>query len=280
MCKEVAADWSSFLKEGERLDDLQRKGYQIIQDPSCFCFGIDAVLLSSYAQVGKNESVLDLGCGNGVIPLLLAGKSEGRITGLEIQEESADMAKRSVRLNGLSDRISIVAGDIREADRIFAPASFRVITSNPPYIADGGGIRSVSPQKDIARREICCTLEDVISAAAKLLEPGGRFYLVHRPFRLSDIMVLLRRYRLEPKNLKFVQPFVSEAPNLVLVTAVRGGKPHLTVERPLIVYKEPGVYTDELKEWYYDGKETCDERDALSLRNPDREPGRYVRKSD
>lgn len=239
------------LHPGERLDDLQRNGYKIIQNENKFCFGMDAVLLSGFANVKEGENVLDLGTGTGIIPILLAGKTKGRhFTGLEIQSCSADMAARSVKYNHLEDRISIVEGDIKEAGKVFEPASFDVITSNPPYMTGQHGMVNPDEEKAIARHEICCTLEDVISQTAKLLRVGGRFYLVHRPFRLAEIIHMLVEYRLEPKRMKLVYPFVDREPNMVLIESVRGGKSRITVEKPLIVYQKPGVYTDEIYDIY------------------------------
>lgn len=239
------------LRPGERLDDLHRNGYKIIQNENRFCFGMDAVLLSGFAIVKEGEIVLDMGTGTGIIPILLAGKTKGRhFTGLEIQSSSADMAVRSVQYNHLEDRISIIEGDIKEAGKLFEPASFDVITSNPPYMTGQHGLVNPDQEKAIARHEICCTLEDVISQTAKLLRVGGRFYLVHRPFRLAEIIHMLVEYRLEPKRMKLVYPFVDREPNMVLIEAVRGGKSRITVERPLIVYQEPGVYTNEIYDIY------------------------------
>ncbi|MEE0421773.1 MAG: tRNA1(Val) (adenine(37)-N6)-methyltransferase [Lachnospiraceae bacterium] len=239
------------LNPGERLDDLHRNGYKIIQNEKTFCFGMDAVLLSGYACVKEGERVLDLGTGTGIIPILLAGKTRGRhFTGLEIQHTSAEMALRSVAYNHLEDRIAIVEGDIREADKYFAPASFDVVTSNPPYMTGRHGLVNPDEAKAIARHEICCTLEELIAQAARLLRVGGRFYLVHRPFRLAEIISKLVEYKLEPKRMKLVYPFVDKEPNMVLIEALRGGKPRITVEKPLIVYREPGVYTDEIYDIY------------------------------
>ncbi|MDO5425841.1 MAG: tRNA1(Val) (adenine(37)-N6)-methyltransferase [Eubacteriales bacterium] len=239
------------LKEGERLDDLHRNGFQIIQNKEKFCFGMDAVLLSGFAKVREGETVLDLGTGTGIIPILLAGKTPGKhFTGLEIQPESADMAKRSVFLNHLEDRISIVEGDLREATQFFDAASFDVITSNPPYMTGKHGLVNPDMPKAIARHEICCTLEDLVSQTEKLLRPGGKFFLVHRPFRLVEILTALSAHHLEPKRMRLVYPFVDKEPNMVLIEAMRGGKPRITVEKPLIVYKEPGVYHDEIYEIY------------------------------
>ena len=239
------------LKDGERLDELHRNGYRIIQNARKFCFGMDAVLLSGFARVKAGERVLDLGTGMGIIPILLRGKTPGRnFTGLEIQEESADMARRSVAYNHLEDSISIVTGDIREAAALFRAASFDVVTSNPPYMTDSHGLVNPDLPKAIARHELLCSLEDVVRGAAGVLRPGGRFYLVHRPFRLAEIMTVLVRYRLEPKRMRLVYPFVEKEPNMVLLEAVQGGNSRITVEKPLIVYREPGVYTEEIYEIY------------------------------
>lgn len=239
------------LKENERIDDLQRNGYCIIQDPDRFCFGMDAVLLSGFATAKDGARVLDLGTGTGIIPILLAAKTKAaHLTGLEVQADSAGMAGRSVALNGLEEKINIVTGDIKGADKLFHAASFDVITCNPPYMIGAHGLKNPEDAKAIARHEILCTLEDVISQAAKLLVPGGRFFLVHRPFRLAEIIVTLTKYRLEPKRMRLVYPFADKEPNMVLLEAVRGGRPRMTVEKPLIVYSEPGVYMPEIYEVY------------------------------
>lgn len=239
------------LKPNERIDDLQRNNYRIIQDPEHFCFGMDAVLLSGFAKAKEGDHVIDLGTGTGIIPILMEAKTKAsNLVGLEIQPESADMAQRSVELNHLEKKIRIVTGDIREASSIFGAATFDVVTSNPPYMTEHHGITNEKSPKAIARHELLCTLEDVICQAAKLLRPGGSFYMVHRPFRLVDIMVLMREYHLEPKRMKLVYPYIDKDPNMVLIEGLRGGRPRMTVEKPLIVYKEPGVYTDEIYEIY------------------------------
>lgn len=239
------------LKEGERLDDLHRNGFRIIQNEKLFCFGMDAVLLSGFARVKEGERVLDLGTGTGIIPILLAAKTKGEaFVGLEISRRSADMAERSVVLNGIQERVSIVLGDIKKAGELFAPASFDVVTSNPPYMTQSHGLLNPDPDKAAARHEIFCTLEDVIAAAARTVRPGGRFYMVHRPFRLAEIIRLLSDYRLEPKRMRLVYPYADREPNMVLLEAVRGGRPRMTVEKPLIVYEAPGNYTDEIVELY------------------------------
>lgn len=239
------------LKEGERIDELDRNGYQIIQSRDKFCFGMDAVLLSGFAVVKEEEKVLDLGTGTGIIPILLEAKTKGRyFCGLEIQEESVDMAKRSVLLNHLQGKVDIVAGDIKVASQIFGGATFDVVTSNPPYMNDNHGLKNPELPKAIARHEVLCTLEDVIREGAKILKPGGRFYMVHRPHRLVEIINMFTKYRLEPKRIKMVHPYVDREANMVLVEAVRGGKSMIKVEKPIIVYSEPGVYTQEIYDIY------------------------------
>ena len=235
----------------ERIDDLMRDGLKLIQNTDIFCFGMDAVLLSTYAKAGKNDRVLDLGTGNGIIPVLMQSKNPGSTyTALEIQENSADLAIRNVELNNLSDRISVVKGDIKEASRLFGEASFNVVTSNPPYMNENHGIVNPDSAKAIARHELLCSLEDVVREAGKCLKSKGKMYMVHRPNRLVDIFDTMRRHHLEPKRMRLVYPYVNKAANMVLIEAVKGGNSQLIVEEPLIVYKEDGNYTDALLKMY------------------------------
>ncbi len=239
------------LKQNERLDCLQRNNYYIIQNPEKFCFGMDAVLLSGFAQAKQGDRVLDMGTGTGIIPMLMKAKTKAtEFVGLELQSESADMARRSVYYNKLEDEIRIVEGDIKEAAAIFGAASFDVVTCNPPYMISNHGIQNEQAPKTIARHEIHCNLEDVISQAAKLCKPGGHFYMVHRPFRLAEIISMMTSYKLEPKRMRLVYPYVDREPNMVLIEGVRGGKSRIQVEKPLIVYEKPGVYTSEILEVY------------------------------
>ena len=243
----------SMLRPGERLDDLQRNGYRIIQDPGRFCFGMDAVLLSGFAAEGikPGSRLLDMGTGTGIIPILLEARTKAsHLTGLEIQPESADMARRSVALNSLQDKISIIQGDIKEAGDLFAAASFDVVTCNPPYMIGQHGLTNPENPKAIARHEVLCIFDDVAAAAAKLLASGGSFFLVHRPFRLAEIMMTLMKYKLEPKRMQLVYPYIDKEPNMVLIEGVRGGKSRMTVEKPLIVYQKPGVYMPEIYDIY------------------------------
>ena len=238
------------LKENERLDDLQN-GYHIIQNTRDFCYGIDAVLLSDFARVKKGEQALDLGTGTGIIPILLKAKTQGEhFTGLEIQETSADMAQRSVCLNDLNEKVEIIRGDIKEATDFFGKASFDVVTTNPPYMTENHGLKNPEEPKAIARHEIKCTLEDVVRESAKVLKPGGRFYMVHRPRRLVDIIEIMRKYRIEPKRIRMVHPFSDREANMVLIEGRRGERPMMKVEPPIVVYKEQGVYSDEIHEIY------------------------------
>lgn len=240
------------LKEHERLDDLQN-GYYIIQNTEDFCYGIDAVLLSSFAKVKKGEKALDLGTGTGIIPILLKAKTMGEhFTGLEIQERSAQMARRSVAYNHLEDMVTIRTGDIKEAAAIFGKASFSVVTCNPPYMTGNHGFTNERESKTIARHEVLCTLEDVISQSAQLLKQKGRFYMVHRPFRLAEIMYLMVKYKIEPKRMRLVHPFADKEPNMVLIEGLAGGNSRITVEKPLIVYEKSGVYTKEIRKIYGD----------------------------
>ena len=239
------------LKQGERLDDLQIKGYRIIQSPGRFCFGMDAVLLSSFAKVKTGERALDLGTGTGILPILLEAKNKGEsYTGLEIQEESADMARRSVQYNHLEDKVRIVTGDIRGAAALFGAASFHVITVNPPYMIGDHGLKNENEAKYIARHEVLCTLEDVLRESGKLLGNKGRFYMVHRPFRLAEILSGMSRHRIEPKRMRLVHPYIDKEPNMVLLEGVKGAHPRMTVEPPLVVYNKDGTYTEELLELY------------------------------
>ncbi len=227
------------LHPGERIDDLQLNGLEIIQDPDRFCFGIDAVMLSDFARVKEDETVLDLGTGTGILPILLSAKTKGRhFTGLEIQPESADMARRSVEHNGLQERIDIIEGDIREAAEIFKPAFFDVIVTNPPYMLNQHGMKNQTDAKAIARHEILCTLDDILRESKKLLADGrGRFYMIHKPFRLTEILSKMSDYKIEPKRIQFIHPYVDKEPTMVLVEGMRGGRSRVTVEPPVIMYE-------------------------------------------
>ena len=244
--------WTTIeLNEGERVDDLERSGLKIIQNPKLFCFGIDAVLLSGFVKASPKDRILDLCSGNGIIPILLSAKTEAKqITGIEIQPESVELANRSAAANGIAQRVDFVCGDLKNAEEYFAKSAFDVVTCNPPYMIDSHGLKNPDSPKAIARHEIMCDFEDIAKTASKMLKPGGRFFLVHRPFRLVEIFETLSKYKLEPKRMKMVHPFADHEPNMVLIEAVLDAKRRLTVESPLVVYKEPGKYTPEIYDIY------------------------------
>ena len=240
------------LRAGERLDDLQRDGLRIIQNPEWFSFGMDAVLLSAFARAGEGDRCMDLCTGNGVIPLLMSARTDAKqFDGLEIQEDIADMAIRSVRFNQLEDRIHIRSGDVRDATTLYGASVFQVVTVNPPYLTENGGLINPGDHKAIARHEICCSLQDVLRAATGLLVSGGHFFMVHRPFRLAEILHEMVTAGLEPKRLRMVYPYVDRDPNMVLIEGVRGGNSGMVVDRPLIIYKDKGVYSEEVSKLYY-----------------------------
>ena len=241
----------NLVHEDERLDDLQCKGYQLIQKPEGFCFGVDAVLLSDFVKIKPGQNVLDLCTGSGVIPILLAAKtSAGHLTGLELQEEYADMAERSVKYNSLEDRIDIVCGDVKEGKKLFQPASFQVVTVNPPYMTDNHGLKNVYEPKTIARHEVALSLEDVISLASYVLPESGNFFMIHKPFRLAEIFYMMKEYHIEPKRMRLIHPYVDKEPTMVMIQGTKGGRQRITVEAPLIVYSEPQVYSEEIHRIY------------------------------
>lgn len=239
------------LKPNERIDDLNRCGYKIIQNTNKFCFGMDAVLLSSFAKANEGDKVIDLGTGTGIIPILMEAKTKASsFVGLEIQDESVEMARRSVLMNGQENKITILQGDIKTASKDLGAAMFDVVTSNPPYMNNSHALVNPNEAKAIARHEIMCNLEDVVREGAKLLKVGGKMYMVHRPFRLIEIVSEMTKYKLEPKRIRFVHPYVDKEPNMVLIEATKGGKSMVKIDKPLVVYKDVNVYTDEIHEIY------------------------------
>ena len=239
------------LKPDERIDDLNRCGYKIIQNTKKFCFGMDAVLLSSFAKANEGNKVVDLGTGTGIIPILMEAKTKASsFIGLEIQEESVDMATRSVVMNNQQDKITIKQGDIKTASKDLGAAMFDVVTTNPPYMNNAHALVNPDEAKAIARHEIKCALEDVVREGSKLLKVGGKMYMVHRPFRLIEIITMMKKYKLEPKRIRFVHPYIDKEANMVLIEACKGGKSMVKIEKPLIVYKDVNVYTDEIHNIY------------------------------
>ena len=234
-----------------RLDELNINGYKIYQDPSQFCFGVDAVFLAAEAQIKKKDRVIDICSGSGIIPLLLLARGDVQnITMVEYFDYFCDLAKKSAELNGCADRLNIVNADIKEIEKHFKKSSFDVLTVNPPYEKNGHGIDSPDPMKNAARRETLCDIDDVCRAAAYLLETGGRMYMIHRPSRICDILCAMRKYKLEPRTLKLVQSKQGSVPNMVLISAIKGAPPYLTVQKNMIIYNDDGSYTEESSRLY------------------------------
>jgi len=240
-----------YVNNDENIDDLQLKGLHLIQKKDGFKFGIDAVLLSDFAQIKKKHRVMDLCTGTGIIPFLVYGKYEPQsIYGLEIQSDMAEMAGRSVKLNSLEGKIEFINGDLKDIDNLKKLDRFDVVTVNPPYKLNNSGILNPLDKLAIARHEVLCNLEDVIEASRVLLKDNGRMFIVHRPERLADIFTLMRKYKIEPKRVKMVHPKIGKAPNIVLVEGQRDGGAYLKWEAPLYVYDENGKYTQEINKIY------------------------------
>lgn len=240
------------LKKDERIDDLEYKGLKIIQNKNGFCFGIDAVLLSDFAkEIKKDSKVLDLGTGTGILGILLCKKTElKQIIGVEIQQEVFNMAKRSIQLNKLEDKFSVINEDIKELDKVLELQSFDAIVTNPPYKKDNTGLKNDNEYELISRHEVKCNLEDVVRISSKLLKNNGKFFMVHRPERIKDIIINLEKYKMEIKEIRFVHPQKNKKPNMVLIKAVKGAREFLNVQEPLLVYNEDGSYTDEILKIY------------------------------
>lgn len=242
----------AMIKENEQLEVIDFNGIKIIQDPNSFRFGMDAVLLSHFAKPRPGDRIVDLGTGTGIIPILMSRKNtDTQFYGIEIQPTMADMAKRSIVLNGLEDRIKIIEGDLKESPNYLGTRKYQMVTANPPYKKVGTGIINPNQAKAVARHEILCNLDDVLMVASKLLVVGGRLAMVHRPNRLTDILLGMKVYGLEPKKIRLVYPNLKKPPNMVLIEAVLGGKPHLSWMPPLIVFNDNGEFTDELNEIYF-----------------------------
>lgn len=246
------------LKQGERLDDLMAKGLHLIQSEDVFSFSMDAVLLAHYATVRPNDRVLDLGTGNGVIPLLLTTRTRyplTSITGLEIQPRLADMARRSVHGNGLQELVQIIEGDMKDAVSMFGHGQFDIVTCNPPYLPCGQGDTNINEHVRLARHEVTCSLRDAVRAASLMVKSSGKTAFVHRPDRLAELISEMRQHKLEPKRMRLVYPRVNQRPSIVLVEAIKNGKPDLKIDPPLIVYQENGTWTEEVQSIYNNGGE-------------------------
>lgn len=239
------------LFEGERIDDLQIKDKKIIQNPKFFCFGIDAVLIANFAKVKKNDNVVDIGTGNGIISLILAAKKNpNSIRAIEIQEHMANMAKRNVILNDFEQIIKVDNIDLKEASIFYGKDIFDVVVTNPPYSNKGCGKQNIEDAKTIARHEVKCNLEDVIKTSFDILKHRGKFFMVHRPDRIVDILYFMREYNIEPKYLRFVHPSIDKRPSMVLIEGSKCGGKELKVLEPLYVYDQNGNYTQEIKNIY------------------------------
>ena len=235
----------------ESVDDLQLNGLRLIQKQQGFRFGVDAVLLSHFANIKNKHRVIDLCTGTGIVPFLAYGKYEPKeVVGLEIQEDMVEMANRSSILNDTTDVVKFVQGDLKDKALLDSLGKFDVLTVNPPYKLNNAGIVNPNDKLAIARHEVMCTLEDVIIAARRLLKDNGRMFIVHRPERLADIFVLMRKHKIEPKRVRMVQPNTKKAPNIVLVEGQRDGGAFLKWEETLYVYDDNGNYSEEIDRIY------------------------------
>lgn len=249
------------LKENERIDDLGINNLKIIQNKNGFCFGIDSILLSEFTKNIKSDSeVIDLGSGTGIIAILLSAKTNAKkIIGIEIQEEIAEMASRSIKMNKLENKIEVINGDIRNIANRLGNNKYDVIVTNPPYMKNNTGLKNENKEKLISRHEVECTINDIAKASFKLLKDKGQIYMVHRPDRLMDIVESFRQNKLEIKKMRLIYPKEGEEANLVLIKAVKNGKAFLKIDKPLYVYKNNGEYTDEIQEIYNkkEGRTIC-----------------------
>jgi len=243
---------SEWLKPNERLDDLQRNGLRIIQNPAAFRFGMDAVLLADFMRLRPREQVVDMGTGTGILPLLLSQKEAScTFEAFEIQPDMAEMAGRSVALNGLADRIRVHAADMRKAWQIIGREKMHAVVCNPPYGKRGGTLTSETASVSLARHEEDCTIEDVCASCAAVLRNGGRLCIVFPAQRMLELCDALRKYRLEPKKIRMVCAHADKPPYLVMVEAMKNAKPQLLWMPPLVVYHADGSETDEIKRIYH-----------------------------
>ena len=235
----------------ERIDDLQYKGLKIIQKKNGFCFGVDSIIIVNFADIPKASKVLDIGSGSGIISVLIAAKTEASsVTGVEIQSEMAEMAKRSIRMNCLEHKVEVINEDIKQYTKYTRPSSFDAVVTNPPYIPNGGGIINSSDSKAIAKHEIACSLDDIVEASARLLKSCGQLTMIHRVERMTDVFYTMRCKNIEPKFLRMVQPDVNKAPNLFMVKGTKGGNSGIKVFNPLYIYNQDGSYSDEINRIY------------------------------
>jgi len=241
----------------QRIDTLNN-GYKILQDDKAFCFGVDAVLLANFCDVRKNQTVYDLGTGNGILPFLICGKTKSKysceikdskikVIGIDVQKSAVEMAQKGVELNVLEDTVQIVEGNIKDIKKLFSPQTAEVVVSNPPYMTVEQSHENSTDEKSIARHEVLCNLEDIIKAASYLLKSNGAFYMIHRPYRLQEIFSNLEKYHLTPRRMQLVYPKIEQAPEMVLIEARPNYKPDIKITPPLIMYNQDGEYTEEMK---------------------------------
>ncbi len=245
----VEAGW---VKPGERVDDLQFAGLTIIQNPKAFCFGMDAVLLADFCCIRSADMAADLGTGTGILPLLLSGRAaRAVIHAFEIQKNMAEMAHRSIAMNGLTHRIFIHEDDLRNAPRLVAPGSLDLVVCNPPYGKQGSALINPKEELRLARHEGGTTLDDVVYTAKVLLKNGGRLAVVFPAPRMLELMDTMRHHKLEPKRFRMVHSKAEKAPHLVLVEGVKSARPMLHCLPPLIIYDAQGMPTPELNRIYH-----------------------------
>ncbi len=232
----------------ERTDDLGRKGFRIIQNTKTFCFGIDAVLLAEFAQIGPRDKVADLGCGSGILPLLLKARDKGgRFTAVEIQPEQAQLARRNMALNNLSEEVEVMEADLRNASAYLGKNCYDAVVTNPPYFKSGSGLVNPSSAKAVARHEIFCTLEDVLRESAALLKENGSLFLVFRCWRMAEALALLPGCGLKARRLRIVHSRRESAGELFLLEARKGERDGLVIEPPCVIYEAPGQFTEEVR---------------------------------
>lgn len=245
-------DRLDIIREDETLEDLQINGFSVIQKKEGFRFGMDAVLLANFAKLKKRDEVVDLCSGTGIIPFVIMAKNSiSKITGVEIQDEMVEMANRTARYNNVNDKAYFVNGDLKDKDLIKTLGKVDVVTVNPPYKLKDSGLINLDDRNSIARHEICCTLKDVVEAASILLKDKGRFYMVHRPERIADIICEMRSYNIEPKLIKIVHPSIKKRANLILIEGQKNGGNFLKWDTALYVYDENGQYTEDMNRIYY-----------------------------
>lgn len=242
---------NNLLKNNETLDDLQLKGLCIIQKKDAFRFGVDAVLLANFAKIKRGASIIDLCSGTGIVPFIVAGKTQaGKIIGIEIQKDMVEMAMRTVKFNNMGNYIKFINRDLRDLNYLRSMSKVDIVTVNPPYKLKNSGIINLKEKNAIARHEICCELEDVIKAAKTVLKDNGRFYMIHRPDRMADIICTMREYKIEPKFIRMVQPSVNKAPNMVLIEGQNNGGRFLKWGVPIYVRELDGSYSGEINRIY------------------------------